>query len=613
MHVGNWFRISMFLGAALFLNGVAGSALGEDAKLTEPLRLLPRLLKPAEHGVGRLVPDLTMTDITGKALRLSDFAKHKALVIALTSTTCPLSKKYAPSLARLEKTYRGKEVAFLLVNPVATDKREAIQAAIASSGLTAPYVHDDKGTVARALGTAATTDVFVLDTARTVVYHGAVDDQYGLGYALETPRHTYLVDALDALLAGREPTIQATETPGCLLEFGEARAPAAAPTYHNRISRILQNNCVECHRDGGVAPFSLDNLDDVKAHKGTIARVIERGIMPPWFAAPPAKGEHTPWANDRSLASADKTDLLAWLAKGTPAGDRADAPRPRVFPKGWQIGEPDKVFQISHPIDVKAEGTMPYQIATVATDLAEDKWVQAVEVQPTAREVVHHILVFAVNRGEGARQRLRGEGGREGFFAIYVPGNSALIYPEGFAKRLPKGATLAFQIHYTPNGAATKDQTRIGVIFAKKPPEHEVHVAGVSNHRISIPPGASNHAETAKLVVPADVRLLAFLPHMHLRGKDFRYEAELPGGKKSLLLDVPRYDFNWQLCYRFAEPVDVPRGSTLKVTAHYDNSKDNPANPDPTRTVYWGKQTTDEMLLGYVEYYQVERKPAQKP
>jgi Copper type II ascorbate-dependent monooxygenase, C-terminal domain len=212
--------------------------------------------------------------------------------------------------------------------------------------------------------------------------------------------------------------------------------------------------------------------------------------------------------------------------------------------------------------------------------------------------VVHHVLIFAVPKG----QRVIG-GEAAGFFAAYVPGNNNLIYPEGYAKKLPKNATLYFQIHYTPNGKATSDQTKLGVIFAKEKPRHEVHVSGIANPVFRIPPGADNHKVNAVAPnIPFDARILALFPHAHLRGKAAQYSLKTPDGKTTTLLDVPHYDFNWQLQYRFAEPVKVPQGSSLSYAAWYDNSTKNPANPDPKKTVRWGPQTYDEMHLGYVEF-----------
>ena len=585
-----------------------------DPALPPPLespREGPRVRKPAEVGVGRQAPDLAFTDLEGRPGRLSDFAGSRALVIAFTGTGCPLARKYAPTLAALERAYAARGVTFLFVNPAAADAPTDIRALLAEHSLRGRYVHDREGAFPRALEARTTTEMIVLDAARTVVFRGAVDDQHGLGYSLEAPRRRFLADALEAVLAGRPPVIAATDAPGCALDEARTRTAetAAAPlTYHGRIARIIQANCVECHRPGGVGPFSLLTYDDVVSRAGMIRRQVARGAMPPWFAAPPPPGEPSHWRNDRSLAAADKADLLAWLQGDRPAGDPAEAPLPRTFSEGWLIGHPDAVVELPRAVAVKADGVMPYQTLRVETTFTEEKWVRAYELQPTAREVVHHIIVRV--HPKGARSaRGEGESERDGFFAAYVPGNAHAIFPPGFAKRIPAGATVSFQLHYTPNGRATTDRTRLGLVFASEPPRHVIEVAGLANPRLRIPPGAAHHAETAAIRLPADATILGFMPHMHLRGKAARYEVVLPDGTRRLLLDVPRYDFNWQLPYQFAEPPTLPRGSRLIYTAWYDNSAANPANPDPAREVRWGQQTHDEMMLGYVEYFVPAKQP----
>jgi hypothetical protein len=579
-------------------------------------RQAPRRIKAADAGIGRMILDVKFTDLDGKQHRLTDFTKGKATVIALVSSSCPVSRRYLPTLGALEPEAKKAGVGVLLVAPTASESPAELRAALASAKLTLPCIPDPNGTLCQTLGAVASTDVFVLDGKRTLVYHGALDDQYGIGYSLDAPRQRYAVDAVKAVLEGRTPAIQATEAPGCVLDFAKAQPVAAgdAVTYHNRISRVLQANCLECHRRGGVAPFALETYEQVNAKAGQIRRMVERGLMPPWFAGVPEKGAHSPWINDRSLAERDRADLLAWLANGKPAGNPADAPLPRQWPAEWQFGTPDVVYQIPQPIEVKASGTMPYQNVTVDPGLTEDKWVTAFEVQPTAREVVHHVIVFVRDpsgRGRNdATPRIRNdEDGTGGFFAAYVPGNNYVTYPDGFAKALPAGSRLHFQIHYTPNGTATTDQVRIGLKFAKSEPKHVVQVAGIANARLNIPAGASNHPIAGSIPVPQEVKVIGFMPHMHLRGKSFRYDVILPDGSARTLLDVPRYDFNWQLAYRYAEPVTIPAGSKIRATGWFDNSADNPANPDPTKTVRWGPQTTDEMMLGYVEYYLPTREP----
>ncbi|QDU37329.1 thiol-disulfide oxidoreductase [Maioricimonas rarisocia] len=582
------------------LKSVVALGMCSAAFAADSIREAPRRLKPAEVGVGTLVSDFTATDFRGEPVSLSAIRGERGTLIALTSTSCPLCQKYVPTLARIEESCRERGIGVVFLNPIASDRSEKIGAAIETHGLEGPYIHDQDETLARSLGALTTTEVFLLDAAGTLVYRGAIDDQYGFGYALNEPRESYLEAAIDALLAGRRPEVAATTAPGCELWSPESVAEARSDipvTWHERVSRIVQQNCQECHRDGGLGPFPLETADEVIAHAGMIRRVVSRGLMPPWFAGPVEGQEPGHWANDRSLSERDREDLLAWLEGDRALGDPENGPLPLSFTDEWQIGEPDLVVQIPKPMAIQATGQMPYQHATIETTFDEEKWVQAVEIRPTNRAVVHHVLVFV--RMPGA-EKVRN---RDGFFAAYVPGNDHQIYPDGLARRLPAGASLVFQLHYTPIGTAAEDQTRLALRFAEEPPTHLIRTTGIYNGKIAIPPGASNHAETASITVPSDVKLLGFMPHMHLRGKAFRYDLIKRDDSRRTLLDVPAYDFNWQLEYRLSEPLDVDRGSKLEVTGWYDNSAENPANPDPTITVEWGDQTDDEMLIGYIEYY----------
>lgn len=565
------------------------------------IRQGPRQIQPGQHGIGQQIPDLTFTDISGVKHSLSDFANRKAIVFAMTGTGCPLCLKYAPSLASIEAQYRARGVAFIFINPNASEHTKTLKEAIQQHGFQGPYLRDEKKNLPHVLGAKSTTEVFVLDRARTLVYRGAVDDQYGFAYALDTPRSSYLTDALDATINGKTPAVQATTAPGCELFYDQANnaRTATTVTYHNRISRIIQANCIECHRDGGIAPIALESYAEVHDYAGMIRNVVRRGTMPPWFAAPQtsgqeAKPESLHWANDRSLSAREKNELLAWIEAGAPEGDPSNAPLPKTFPDGWLIGTPDEIYKFPQAVPVQATGIMPYQYITVETHLPEDRWVQAIEVRPGQIDVVHHVIVSIVE-GDG---EIREE---DGYWGAYVPGNSTLVYPTGYARRLPKGAKLRFQMHYTPNGTATKDLTQLGIIFAEKPPQHEVQVVGVFNRGIRIPAGAAHHAEEATVSIPFDVQILSFLPHMHLRGKAARYEAFTSTGTQTLL-DIPQYDFNWQLLYRLSEPQTLHPGDEIRFTGWFDNSANNPANPDPTRPVRWGQQTEDEMLVGYIEY-----------
>ncbi len=575
-----------------------------NAPFAEALHAVPA----AALGVGKRVEPIDARDLDGHRRRLFPAKDDKALVIAVVSSSCPLSGKYAPVLARLEAEYRARGVGFAFVAPVATDSAASLAEMRRANDWKGPVFADPKRAIASSLGVRTTTEVFVCDASGTLRYRGAIDDQYGLGYARAEARAHPLADALDAILDGKEPPMTATTAPGCVVESTATKPtkPTRA-TYHRDIARLMQAHCVECHREGGLAPFALGNYREVVGHAGMIRKQVERGAMPPWFAAP---GHGVEFANDRSLPDPDRALLLAWLDSGRPEGDAKEAPLPRRYDPEWLIGKPDAVFQIPKPIAIAAEGVMDYQEAFVDTGLSEDRWIGAIEIQPTARAVVHHVLVFALKAGE--RKGKRGDDAADeqaGFFAAYVPGNSAQTFPTGFGKRMPAGTRLRFQIHYTPNGRATNDQIRLGVRYLKSPPLHAVHVLGLANPLIEIPAGSPRHAEFAGAQLPHEARILAFMPHMHVRGTAFRYDLVQADGKSRVLLDIPRYDFNWQLSYRCTEPVAATAGSRVRATAWFDNSTGNPANPDPARVVHWGRQTFEEMMIGYIEYYFPDEAP----
>jgi Ca2+-binding EF-hand superfamily protein/mono/diheme cytochrome c family protein len=564
----------------------------------------PEMLKPGEVGIGRMIDDVKFRTLDGKELSLGSFKDRKGLVIVMTSATCPVSKRYLPSVAKLASELKDQGLGLLLVNALVSEKPEDIRSQLAAAGVTAPYVHDTDKKLSLALGARTTTEVFLLDPARTLVYRGALDDQYGINYNLDAPKHSYLRDAVAALLRGEKPFVQATAAPGCELDLpaaAAADAKATTVTYHRDVARILQQNCVSCHREDGIAPFALDDIDEVKDRAKVIRRVVNEGSMPPWFAAIDKDADKNPWANDCSLSAKDKADLFAWIdSKDRPLGDAAEAPAKRRYPAEWSIGKPDLVVQLSKAYDIKADGFMPYANDIVETELKEDRWVSAYEILPSQRDVVHHVIVRVHEKGSEVR---KADEGREGYWAIYVPGNGACVYPEGFARKIPAGAKVSFQIHYTPSGKAKKERLKMGLVFAKQPPTYEVRTAPLANPRLSIPPGAARHVETHTQRVPFDMPIMGFMPHMHTRGAAFKYEVTYADGKTETLLDIPRYDFNWQLRYDYKRPKLIPQGSTLKITAVFDNSAGNKANPDPTKLVRWGSQTVDEMMIGYIEYF----------
>lgn len=563
--------------------------------------------EPKEAGIGRNLSGLTGKDLSGATIKVP-VAGAKATVIAFTSTTCPLCLKFGPTLAELEKSYAAKGVKFVFVNPSDIETPAEIKDQIRRLGLKGPMLHDkDQSWVAK-LDATTTTEAYLIDNSGKLRYRGAVDDQYAIGASLAKPRNRFLASALDSVLAGKDPKVQATKAPGCLLAELFASSQAI-PTFHEKIQPIVQNKCMSCHRTGGAAPFPLETFEQVKSRGKMLDYVIAEGIMPPWFAA-----EGTgPWRNDISLSATEKALIKDWVNGGMPKGDAKKAPAVSSFEPGWTIGKPDAVFEMQEPISVPATGVMPYKNVNVPTNFTEDTWVEKIEVIPGDRRAVHHVLVFLKTPAEADRPGSAAQDELDeisGFFGAYVPGNSALVYPEGFSKKIPKGAVLRFQLHYTPFGIATQDQTKIGFVVAKRPPTQEVMTASLADLSFAIPPGADNHPVTARLKVPGNAEIISFLPHMHVRGKAARYELTSEG-KTRFLLDVPRYDFNWQLNYVLQKPLPVKAGDVITYTAWFDNSDKNPANPDPTQTVRWGLQTFEEMHLGYIEYIVPGQKPGE--
>jgi hypothetical protein len=330
-----------------------------------------------------------------------------------------------------------------------------------------------------------------------------------------------------------------------------------------------------------------------------VRHMVEERAMPPWSA-----GEGSlPMSSDRSLSEEDRRDVIAWIAAGAPEGDAADAAAAVRFSDGWRIGTPDLILEAPEQ-SVPAEGTVPYRYIAVPVSVEEDRWVSAVEIRVDAPRVVHHVLAF-LQYPEGHPQRALQpdfRGGLAGYFAAMVPGEGALEWGDGRAKRLPAGTLLVFQVHYTTDGTAARDRPRLGVRFAAGPPREEVRTLSAYTMRFAIPPGAPRHEVRASRKFTGAGRILAFMPHMHLRGTAFRYELETPDGARRTLLDVPKWDFNWQWAYRLREPLDVPAGSRLHATGWFDNSPGNPGNPDPSREVRFGEQTWEEMMIGYFEW-----------
>jgi thiol-disulfide isomerase/thioredoxin len=591
-----------FFTSFLLVGWVAAQESAQDTGDSGPGRkVAPTVVDVPSELIGKPQVNFKATDIFGQGFDLRRFAAGSPVVIALTSTTCPLCKKYGPTLAGLETAFLPRGVKFVFINSIATDSLEDAKQVYQELGWRGPMLLDRNQELVTGLFATSTTEVFLLDQELMLRYRGAVDDQYGLGYTKPQPQTEYLKVAIEQLLSDQPVSPTQTTSPGCRIV---AATTAERPLeFHRDVARIVQNHCVECHRSGGVAPFALETPEQLVAHAGMIGEVVANRTMPPWFAAADQQRPHL-WINDAALTEREQQVLIKWLESDQALGDSEVGPVPRVFESQWAIGTPTLEVRLPQRNRVRSSGYMDYLHQRIAMTHEVDQWIQAVEIRPTAPEVVHHVLVYAIPRGSNDVDIDE----RSHFLAAYAPGNNKAVFGDGFAKKLPANHDLLVQLHYTPNGRATFDQTAIGFRLSDAPPEHEIKVHGIANTDIRIPAGAGNHPEVATLTVPRGAYLTAFFPHMHLRGKAFRFEHETKQGTQSLL-DVPQYDFNWQLEYRLLNPRLVRRGEQIVVTGWFDNSAANPSNPDSTKPVRWGKQTYEEMLIGYIEYYYADGEP----
>jgi len=549
--------------------------------------------------VGQKVEDFSLQDYRGKAHQLSDAKDAKGVVLVFLGVECPLCKLYGPRLAEMAKKYEAEGVVFYGIDSNRQDSVTEMAQFAKEHNIAFPILKDLNNALADQVGASRNPQVFVLDRDRVVRYAGRVDDQYGFdtgsGYAKPRVSRHDLTSAIDELVAGKQVSQPTTTAVGCLIGRIRKAEGNSDVTYSKQIARVLQAHCVECHRQGQIGPFALEKYEDAVGWAEMIEEVVRDQRMPPWHADP----KYGHFANDSSLSEEENNLIYKWAAAGAPEGNPQDLPKPMEYAGSWMMpGGPDQVFYMTEePVDVPAEGTVEYRYYTVETGFTEDKWIKVAECMPGNRAVVHHIIVFMRPPGTSL-------GGQESFGQLtgFAPGTRPYVLPPGMAKLIPAGWKLTFQMHYTPNGSPQKDRSAVGVKFEDPANvKYRVATSNAINFSFTIPAGDPNYQVESNRLYGKDVLLLSLFPHMHLRGKDFHYEVRYPDGNVETLLNVPRYDFNWQTSFVLNEPKKLPEGTTLHCTAHFDNSEGNPANPDPTKPVRWGDQTWEEMMIGWFD------------
>jgi hypothetical protein len=399
-----------------------------------------------------------------------------------------------------------------------------------------------------------------------------------------------------------------TLVPALFLGAAALMTADTVPTYTRDVAPILRANCETCHRAGEAAPMSLRTYREVRPYAAAIKEAVSLHKMPPWYA----DSHYGQFANDRSLSQHDIDTLVAWVKAGAPEGDPADLPKPASFTDGWSIRPPDTVLEMPAPFNVPATGTVPYQYILVPGKFTQDTWVQMSEVRPGNRAVLHHIIAFVRPPGskwlKGIQPGIpyvppKEESDMSGaeFLVGYAPGMPADVLPDGRAKLVKAGSDVIFQMHYTPNGKATTDQSKIGLSLAKAPVTERVLTLAATTREFAIPPGAPDYQVESNFEFGSDTKIVSLMPHMHLRGKEFQFTAIYPTGETQTLLKVPNYSFSWQLVYYPKADIIMPKGTKLHCVAHYDNSANNPFNPDPTKEVRYGDQSWEEMMFGFFE------------
>ena len=547
--------------------------------------------------IGSKLAGFELIDYQGKQWNLEAFQSKKAIVFAFVGTQCPLAKLYSAKLVELEKQYRDQGIAFVVVDSNVQDSLAEMAAHARKFGFEFAFLKDPSQDLASRTGVTRTPEVCVIDAESKIRYRGRIDDQYGIGYSKDKVSSKELVAAIESILKNEDVAVTTSVASGCLIGRGprDLANAEAVVTYGEDVSRILQSRCVSCHRPGEIGPMDLGNYEDASAWADMIAEVVSEGRMPPWHASE----SHGAFKNDRRMPADEIETIKNWARGGAIRGDASKEPAPLTFVAGWQLSrEPDLIVPMAEkPYDVPASGEVRYQYFVADPKLTQDAWVNGMEIVPGNSAVVHHILVFIREKGN----KKRGLDGERGFLAGYVPGTRVEWMPAGMGKRIPANSELVFQIHYTPNGMAQSDLSKVGFWIADaKTITHEVQTTSSVQTSFRIPPREANYKTTA--MQPEELpncELLSMSPHMHVRGKAFRYTAVFPSGDREILLDVPKYDFNWQTEYRLAKQKPLPAGTRIFCEATFDNSANNLNNPNPNAWVQWGDQTYEEMMIGY--------------
>ncbi|MEM8944953.1 MAG: hypothetical protein AAGD11_07185 [Planctomycetota bacterium] len=546
----------------------------------------------------------------------------KALVVVTFSTICPLAKRLVPTLNDLQSEYRAQGIQFIALFPNGIDDVQSMATYAIDTELAFPVYRDDAESAwHEQLGLSTTPGVAVLDThngydIENVIYRGQINGQW-FGGGANNQKQNYLADALASFVRDQPIVLAETAASGCEIakQAHHDLAPFANATYYKDILPLLQKSCQSCHRDGepGAELFAaFDSYETVAAMSRVMLSRIEDRLMPPWHASTDSDNGLGGFLGDVRLSDDQINLFRAWVKQGCPPGNKSEAPTQRTWPAAddWQIGEPDFVFQMPEPYHVPKHRLDEYQFYRVEANFPEDRYIQAIEMRPGNKSVVHHMGAIigkssseALTATESLLKLYGLTGEKIKKIGDYIPGDpfNARRYPTGHALRLPAGHDLFFEMHYTPTGEEeAPDLSKLGIVWAKQPPEHVIETKVFNRKDLRIRPHMQHYEKQSYYQFATDVQIYALAPHMHYRGKDFTlYKVEnlgTPAERRQLVLRISAYDFNWQRTYEFVNPLLLRAGDVLFSVAHFDNSHYNPNNPDPEAFVRFGLLSEKEML-----------------
>jgi peroxiredoxin len=547
---------------------------------------------------GRPVSNFALLDQNGRYHQLYDYQSRRAVVLYSHDPGCPTASGI-DKLNALRNEFTPDSVAFLLIDSSGDGQvsREAPDEKKISKDI--PLLNDSTRLVAESLGIMRSGETVVIDPASwTVRYRGPIDDRSHDQTDTQNPTKNYLKETILALTTGHPVEISERVSVGCPIDFG-TDTDANVLSYSHSIAPILQKRCVSCHQTGGIGPWAMESHASVKAWAGRMRQAIMLKQMPPWHADP-SIGE---FRHSLALPPGETKTLVRWINAGAPRGTGPDPLQTKSENTidDWPLGEPDIILTVP-TFKIPAEGILAWQYVKLPVPIEEDTWIRAVHMKPSNRQATHHIFGFVEYPKERKQEEPKWAEGANGFFAAYVPGFPVVPFPEGSGRLIPKGSKMIFQRHYLTIGHPTEDNLQLGLYLHDKPPAMEYKMATALNMGIRIPANTRAHPESASVVIPEDGHLHAIYPHMHYRGDSIRIKARYPDGREERLLSVPNYQFQWQMSYQLRHPKPMPGGTKVTVEAIFDNSSYNPANPDPSKEVRWGRLSTQEMLVNYMMY-----------